>query len=112
MATVIKLYIGHNVDGRPMTYAEREHAQAVILDRMSEAFVGFTLTEGKGVWRGARGLEFEDTTIAETVTEDGYDVGRFKAFAVAEQIRRDLRQEAVAVECHKCDFELVDGGEK
>lgn len=110
MATVIRLYIGHNVDGRQPHPQELEYARGLIEDCVAEAFDGATLYDARGIWRGARGLEKESTTIVEVLTEDAHDVARFKAFAVAESIRRELRQEAVAVESHKVDFDLVTGG--
>lgn len=78
-------------------YTERLNEEK-IKELLSISFDGFTIIHTKGFWKGAS----EDSVIVEIITKNATLVK-----AIAEQIKKFNKQEAVLVTSQAVDCELV-----
>jgi hypothetical protein len=90
-ATIARLYVGHNVDGK------NEHTHSEIRSFTSDYLVGNNISDGAtyqrgtGMWQG----DHEETTIVEVMLFD--DNGRPDIMALRQELEENFQQDAVMV---------------
>ena len=100
------LYIGTN-DKDTLSPALSPEAARARLDGICLKYVdGFTVIPAHGVWRNSRGEATSEVTFVYTFlgAEDG------AVYALMDEVRRELNQEAVFMEKSECVGETYSGG--
>lgn len=93
---------------------EHEQAENVISDltaKMVVRFGGYSRYDGSGGWEGENGVATEDHArlVVNTLGDDHFDREAFEEYLriEAEYVKDVLDEEAVLIEIHDMDMELV-----
>lgn len=85
-------------DGKPIDGAWRDQFEAALVDR----FNGFTKHSASGAWAGPNGVQIEPVTIYIVACSSSRAVQAF-----AEQVKRDLDQQAVYIVRPSGDVQFI-----